>query len=105
MKSDWETDQELLKVHKQEEGERAVRLLESYRQVFSGDAGSRVLRDIRSQCHVDTTSMVAGDAYATAFNEGKRAVWIWIKRSLQLAHSEQALKQLLNPQGEEHDEF
>jgi hypothetical protein len=44
-----------------------------------GDArGQRVLASIVAQCGVSRLSFVAGDPMATAFNEGRRSVGIWL---------------------------
>jgi hypothetical protein len=49
-----------------------------YRQTFSTDSASKVLADLEARCNWRATSYVAGDANATAFEEGKRAVILHI---------------------------
>lgn len=48
-----------------------------------GPAQERVLRDLYDFCGMFQTSFVAGDPYATAFQEGARAV---VLRILDFAH-------------------
>lgn len=55
-----------------------------YRQTFvETDNGERVLEDLEKRCNVHSSSYVAGDANATAFEEGKRAVILHIHNMLQ----------------------
>lgn len=55
-----------------------------YRQTFVGsDNGERVLEDLEKRCNMHSSSYVAGDANATAFEEGKRAVILHIHNMLQ----------------------
>ena len=49
-----------------------------YRQTFSADSAAKVLADLEARCNWRATSYVAGDANATAFEEGKRAVILHI---------------------------
>lgn len=49
-----------------------------YRQTFNTDSGSKVLTDLEARCNFNTLSYVVGDANATAFEEGKRAVILHI---------------------------
>ncbi|MDA7891217.1 hypothetical protein N9B14_01500 [Akkermansiaceae bacterium] len=49
-----------------------------YRQTFSTDSAAKVLADLEARCNWRATSYVAGDANATAFEEGKRAVILHI---------------------------
>lgn len=53
---------------------RRARLHEAYKAVFGSADGKRVLADILKHAGVLETSMIAGDAHMTAFNEGKRAL-------------------------------
>jgi len=55
-----------------------------YRQTFvETDNGERVLGDLEKRCNMHSSSYVAGDANATAFEEGKRAVILHIHNMLQ----------------------
>lgn len=55
-----------------------------YRQTFiETDNGERVLQDLEKRCNMHSSSYVAGDANATAFEEGKRAVILHIHNMLE----------------------
>ena len=49
-----------------------------YRQTFDSEAGAKVMEDLERRCNMRSLSYVAGDANATAFEEGKRAVILHI---------------------------
>ncbi|MDB2441768.1 hypothetical protein N9W20_00420 [Candidatus Pelagibacter bacterium] len=49
-----------------------------YRDTFDDNAGKKVLEDLELRCNWRASSYVAGDANATAFEEGKRAVILHI---------------------------
>jgi hypothetical protein len=53
-------------------------LRDMYKQTFDSDAGVKVLKDLEARCNWRASSYVAGDANATAFEEGKRAVILHI---------------------------
>ena len=50
--------------------------------LFTSEAGKQVLGDLEARCNWRTSSYVAGDANATAFEEGKRAVLLHIHNML-----------------------
>tara|TARA_Y100000361_G_C10906792_1_gene211885 strand:- start:15 stop:221 length:207 start_codon:yes stop_codon:yes gene_type:complete len=50
------------------------KLKDLYKQTFNTDSGNKVLADLEARCNFRTPSYVAGDANATAYEEGKRAV-------------------------------
>jgi len=54
------------------------KLREMYKNVFNEHAGKQVLGDLEARCNWRASSYVAGDANATAFEEGKRAVILHI---------------------------
>ena len=58
-------------------------LRDMYRQTFDTDSGVKVLRDLEARSNWRTSSYVAGDANATAFEEGKRAVILHIYNMMQ----------------------
>ncbi len=62
-------------------GREAPALPRYYRQVFDseGDAGSAVLADLAAFCLAAEATYVPGDSQASAFNEGRRAVWLHIQ--------------------------
>ena len=49
-----------------------------YQDTFKDNAGKKVLEDLELRCNWRAASYVAGDANATAFEEGKRAVILHI---------------------------
>lgn len=61
-----------------------IKLLDSYHAIFDTVDGEAVLEDLAQHCHANGTSAVAGDPHSTYFNEGKRAVYLYIKRKLKL---------------------
>lgn len=50
----------------------------AYSSIFKGDMGKIVMRDLKDWCHIDNTSFHPGDPYCSAFNEGKRFVYLRI---------------------------
>ena len=50
--------------------------------VLSDPRGRRVLASVVEQCGVNRLSFVAGDPLATAFNEGRRSVGIFLTNAL-----------------------
>ena len=49
-----------------------------YNDLFTTESGKKVLADLEVRCNWRTSSYVVGDANATAFEEGKRAVLLHI---------------------------
>ena len=58
-------------------------LREMYRRTFDSESGAKVIKDLEARCNYRASSYVAGDANATAFEEGKRAVILHIHNMLQ----------------------
>jgi len=54
------------------------KLRDLYRQTFNSESSVKVLADLEARCNYRATSYVAGDANATAFEAGKRAVILHI---------------------------
>ena len=54
------------------------KLKDLYRQTFNSESSVKVLADLEARCNYRASSYVAGDANATAFEEGKRAVILHI---------------------------
>lgn len=50
----------------------------AYSSIFKGEMGKIVMKDLKLWCHIDTSSFVPGDNAITAFNEGKRFVYLRI---------------------------
>lgn len=53
-----------------------------YKTTFGSESGQKVLRDLEARTNWRALSYVAGDANATAFEEGKRAVILHIHNML-----------------------
>jgi len=49
-----------------------------YQDTLKDNAGKKLLEDLELRCNWRASSYVAGDANATAFEEGKRAVILHI---------------------------
>ena len=71
-----------------------LRLRGSYKSCFGTVAGERVLRDLYRFCHGGQSTHVQGNEYETAFNEGKRAVFIRIFHKMKIHDERKMLKQL-----------
>lgn len=54
------------------------KLKSMYNETFGSPSGQKVLADLEARSNWRTLSYVAGDANATAFEEGKRAVLLHI---------------------------
>lgn len=62
--------------------DRIGRVPRAYRSVFETDAGAIVLRDLAKFAGALETSVEAGDPQMTAFQEGRRAVFLHIAEKL-----------------------
>ena len=51
----------------------------NYKYCFETEAGKEVLKDLANFCKYNEPTFVAGDPYATAFNEGMRRVFLRMK--------------------------
>ena len=67
-------------------GGEAADVARAYRRCLDGGepAARRVLADLARLCMAAETSVVPGDPQGTAFNEGKRAVWLHLQSILSL---------------------
>ena len=65
--------------------QKAVEIASSYKKIFEGDYAKNVLADLAEYCHVWTVDNIdLSNAYKTAFNEGKRSVFLHIAAMLNL---------------------
>ena len=64
-------------------GGRARRVAAAYRASLGG--APDVLADLARLCHAMHPTIVPGDPLGTAFNEGKRAVWLHVAEMLALS--------------------
>jgi len=55
-----------------------VVLKNAYASIFKGEMGKIVMKDLRSWCHVDRTSFDPSNPNISAFNEGKRFIYLRI---------------------------
>jgi hypothetical protein len=62
--------------------EEIDKLRAMYKETFDSTNGQKVLYDLEARCNWRSLSYVAGDAKATAFEEGKRAVILHIHNML-----------------------
>ena len=53
-----------------------------YKTVFNTDEGQRVLSDLEKRCHFLTTTNIKGDSHESAYLEGQRSVFLFIKQML-----------------------
>ena len=49
-----------------------------YKQVFATESGKKVLKDLEARCNFRNTIFVQNDSNGTAFEEGKRSVFLHI---------------------------
>lgn len=73
-----------------------LELLEAYKVVFASPHGQMVLKDLAINCHVERTTFDAGNTDVTFFNEGKRAVALYIQRKVAAASSQEVLERIKN---------
>ena len=57
-------------------------LRDMYTQTFTSESGAKVFNDLANRCHWMTTTYVSGDVNASAFEEGKRAVFLHINNMI-----------------------
>ena len=69
-----------------------------YRAAFSGPAGRRTLADLYRFCGMASSSFVPGRPDETAFNEGRRRVFLRIAALLEL--DEDSIRRMIAP---DHD--
>ncbi len=54
-----------------------------YKELFTTETGKKVLKDLEGRCNYRVTTYVQNDSNGTAFEEGKRAVYLHILNMLQ----------------------
>jgi hypothetical protein len=50
-----------------------------YKFIFNTDEGKRVLDDLSKRCHEFNTTHVKGDSHESAYYEGQRSIFVFIK--------------------------
>jgi len=58
-------------------------LKKDYKVIFNTAEGKRVLDDLSKRCHELVTTHQKGDSHESAFLEGQRSVYVFIKAILQ----------------------
>lgn len=58
-------------------------LKKDYKIIFETAEGKRVLDDLSKRCHEFITTHQKGDSHESAFLEGQRSVYVFIKAILQ----------------------
>jgi hypothetical protein len=58
--------------------EEMMKLRQMYSDIFSTETGKKLLHDLEMRCNYNASSFVAGDTNATSYEEGKRAVVLYI---------------------------
>jgi hypothetical protein len=53
-----------------------------YKFIFNTDEGKRVLDDLSKRCHEFNTTHVKGDSHESAYYEGQRSIFVFIKSIL-----------------------
>ena len=64
-----------------------------YKTLFNTEAGKKVLLDLANRCRIARVTHVPGDTHETAFNEGRRSVYIYIAKMV----SQKIEEALINP--------
>ena len=65
--------------HNKEKEKKIKRLKEDYKIIFGSEEGQRVLDDISIRCHERTTTFNKDNSHETAFLEGQRSIYLFIK--------------------------
>jgi len=58
-------------------------LKKDYKIIFETAEGKRVLDDLSKRCHEFVTTHQKGDSHESAFLEGQRSIYVFIKAILQ----------------------
>ena len=54
-------------------------LVTDYKICFGSENGEKVLDDLKRRCNANVTTFVKGDSYESAYLEGHRSVYLFIK--------------------------
>jgi hypothetical protein len=75
-------------------------IAEAFKRTFSTEDGKVVIEWLAGYCRYDNTSYeIANDIHTTIFNEGKRAVYLQIKKWMSLELPEAGSELSANKQG------
>ena len=68
--------------HNKEVQKKVKQLQADYKITFGSDEGQRVLEDISIRCHERSTTFRKENSHETAFLEGQRSIYLFIKAML-----------------------
>jgi hypothetical protein len=68
--------------HNKEVQKKVKQLQADYKITFGSDEGQRVLEDISIRCHERSTTFSKENSHETAFLEGQRSIYLFIKAML-----------------------
>jgi hypothetical protein len=68
--------------HNKQIQKKLDQLKNDYKIVFGSEEGKRVLEDISIRCHESSTTFSKDNSHETAFLEGQRSIFIFLKAML-----------------------
>tara|TARA_Y100000004_G_scaffold84015_1_gene94303 strand:- start:638 stop:859 length:222 start_codon:yes stop_codon:yes gene_type:complete len=68
--------------HNKELEKRFKQLKDDYKFIFNSEEGKRVLEDLSKRCHESSTTFSKDNSHETAFLEGQRSIYLFIKAML-----------------------
>ncbi len=68
--------------HNKEIEKKFKQLKDDYKFIFNSEEGKRVLNDISIRCHESSTTFSKDNSHETAFLEGQRSIYLFIKAML-----------------------
>lgn len=54
-------------------------LKDNYKFVFNSEEGKKVLDDLSKRCHESSTTFIKDNSHETAYLEGQRSIYLFIK--------------------------
>tara|TARA_R100001086_G_scaffold120479_1_gene62006 strand:- start:442 stop:663 length:222 start_codon:yes stop_codon:yes gene_type:complete len=67
---------------KQQTNSKLQKLIKDYKICFGSEEGKRILEDLSKRCGDHVTTHCKGDSHESAFLEGNRSVFIFIKNMI-----------------------
>jgi len=68
--------------HNKELEKKFKQLKDDYKFIFNSEEGKRVLEDLSKRCHESSTTFSKDNSHETAFLEGQRSIYLFIKAML-----------------------
>ena len=68
--------------HNKEIEKKFKQLKDDYKFIFNSEEGKRVLEDLSKRCHESSTTFSKDNSHETAFLEGQRSIYLFIKAML-----------------------